>query len=113
VSPIFRCIDYRPRATTEYAGEKRDNRGHARRIHTAMTPNEPPEPPRTKRLNSFQLLSGILSAAAGVRGNSARSKGFANASTGAIIGALLIFCSVAFIGCYAFIHAIKSAVAPQ
>ncbi|MDB5972585.1 MAG: hypothetical protein JWQ90_5035 [Hydrocarboniphaga sp.] len=80
-----------------------------------MQPTEPDSKPlikpRIKRPNSFQLLGGILAAAAGVRGNSARGRGFADASTGAILGALLIFCTLAALGCYAFIHAIKSAVA--
>lgn len=70
----------------------------------------PPPEPRIKRLNSFQLLGGILAAAAGVRGNSARSRGFADASTGAILGALLIFCSVVGACGYAFIKAVESAV---
>ncbi len=64
-----------------------------------------------KRLNSFQLLGGLLAAAAGVRGISKRGRSFSNASTTAVIGAVLIFVSVILIGGYAFIHAIQSAVA--
>ena len=75
-----------------------------------MNPTPPPEPP-VKRPNSFQLLGSILAAAAGIRGNSARNRGFADASTGTILGALLIFCSVVFACGYAFIKAVESAVA--
>lgn len=75
-----------------------------------MNPTPPPEAP-AKRLNSFQLLGSILAAAAGVRGNSARSRGFADASLGAILGALLIFCTVVGFGGYAFIKAVENAVA--
>jgi hypothetical protein len=70
------------------------------------------DPPAVvKRPNSFQLLGSILSAAAGVRANSARGRGFADASTGAIVGALLIFCAIVWVCGYAFIQAIKSAIA--
>jgi hypothetical protein len=81
----------------------------ARRISHMQADKSPDETP-LKRPNSFQLLGGILAAAGGVRGVSARGRGFADASTGAILGALLIFCSFLGIGCYAFIHAIRSAV---
>jgi hypothetical protein len=76
-----------------------------------MKPDKPSTEAVLKRPNSFQLLGSILAAAGGVRGVSARGRGFADASTGAILGALLIFCTVLGLGCYAFIHAIKSAVA--
>ena len=64
-----------------------------------------------KRPNSFQLLGSVLAACGGVRGNSARGRGFADASLGSILGALLILVVVLWAGGYAFIHAIKSAVA--
>jgi hypothetical protein len=76
-----------------------------------MNPPEPTDPPALKRPNSFQLLGGILAAAAGVRGISKRERGFAEASTGAILGAVLIFGAFVALGFYAFIHAIKSGVA--
>ena len=79
-------------------------------MSTPEPPEVSPEPPR-KRPNSFQLIGGILAACAGVRGNSARARGFADASAGAILGAVLIVCAVGFWGCYAFINAIRSAVA--
>ncbi|WP_428311802.1 hypothetical protein [Hydrocarboniphaga sp.] len=70
-----------------------------------------PETPPRKPPNSFQLLGSVLAACGGIRGNSARGRGFAEASLGSILGALLIFCAVMWAGGYAFIHAIKSAVA--
>lgn len=75
-----------------------------------MNPQPAPDQPVAKRLNSFQLLGGILTAAAGIRGKHTRGS-FANASTGAILGALVIFCTIATVCGYAFIHAIRSAVA--
>ena len=75
-----------------------------------MKPDKPTEA-ALKRPNSFQLLGSILAAAGGVRGVSARGRGFADAGIGAILGALLILCTFLGIGCYAFIHAIQSAVA--
>jgi hypothetical protein len=76
-----------------------------------MNPNEPvPPPPPIKGPNSFQLIGGILAAAAGVRGISKRGRSFGEASTGAILGALLIFAMCLGLGFYAFVHAIKSAV---
>lgn len=75
-----------------------------------MNPTPAPEP-RTKRPNSFQLLGGILAAAVGIRGNSARSSGFADASTATILGAVLIFCTVVGLCGYAFVKAVENAVA--
>ena len=75
-------------------------------------PNDTPTPPANiRRPNSFQLLGSILAACAGIRANSARGRGFADASLGSIFGALLIFAAFAAAGCYGFIHAIRSAVA--
>jgi hypothetical protein len=71
-------------------------------------PTEATRPP--KGPNSFQLIGGILAAAAGVRGISKRGRSFGDASTGAILGALLIFALILGIGFYAFVHAIKSAI---
>jgi hypothetical protein len=76
-----------------------------------MQPADSSDTPPRKRPNSFQLLGSMLAAAGGVRGVSARGRGFADASLGAVLGALLIFAAVMGAGCYAFIHAIKSAVA--
>ena len=76
-----------------------------------MSGSDSPEAPKPKRPNSLQLLGSVLAACGGIRGNSARARGFADASLGAILGALLIFCAVMWAGGYAFIHAIKSAVA--
>jgi sulfite exporter TauE/SafE len=68
-----------------------------------------PEPP--KRLNSFQILGAVLSAAGGVRGVSKRGSSMADASTGAILGAVLIFLALLGLGLYGFVHAVKSSVA--
>lgn len=76
-------------------------------------PEEPesmPPPPPVKGPNSFQLIGAILAAAGGVRGISKRDRGFADASFGAILGAVLIFVGVLALGFYAFVHAIKSGV---
>lgn len=76
-----------------------------------MNPAEPdPSPPR-KRLNSFQILAAVLSAAGGVRGVSKRGSSIADASTGAILGAILIFCGLLGLGMYAFVQAVKSSIA--
>jgi len=69
-----------------------------------------PENPTPKPRNSFQLLGGLFTAAIGVRGGSRRGQGFADVSTGTIVGAILIFVVLAWLGGYAFIQAIKSAV---
>ncbi|HKY91451.1 MAG TPA: hypothetical protein VJM11_10445 [Nevskiaceae bacterium] len=69
-----------------------------------------PPPPPVKGPNSFQLIGAILAAAAGVRGISKRGRSFGEASTGAILGALLIFAAFLGLGFWAFVHAIKSAV---
>ena len=76
-----------------------------------MNPQEPADQAPGKRLNSFQILAAVLSAAGGVRGVSKRGSSIADASTGAILGAILIFCAFLGLGLYAFIHAIKSSVA--
>ena len=76
-----------------------------------MTSQEPVTPPRAKRLNSFQILGAVLAAAGGVRGVSKRGSSVADASTGAILGAILIFCILLGLGLYGFVHAIKSSVA--
>lgn len=76
-----------------------------------MSPTDPmPPPPPVKGPNSFQLIGSILAAAAGVRGVSKRGRSFGEASTGAILGALLIFAAFLGLGFYAFVHAIKSAI---
>lgn len=76
-----------------------------------MNPREPVNPASAKRLNSFQILGAVISAAGGVRGVSKRGSSVADASTGAIFGAVLIFCALLGLGLYAFVHAIKSSVA--
>ena len=76
-----------------------------------MNQPESPQAAKIKRPNSFQLLGSILAACAGIRANSARGRGFADASLGAILGAMLILAAFIVTGCYAFIHAIQNAVA--
>lgn len=76
-----------------------------------MDPQEPAIPAPARPLNSFQILGAVLSAAGGVRGISKRGSSIADASTGAILGAILIFCAVLGLGLYAFVHAVKSSVA--
>lgn len=76
-----------------------------------QAPEPDTKPPAVKGPNSFRLLVSMMSAAAGIRANSARGRGFADASIGAILGALLILCAALGIGGYAFIHAIRIAVA--
>jgi hypothetical protein len=78
----------------------------------------PPEPVESaadaappRRLNAFQLLGAVLAAAAGVRGVSKRGSSVADASTSAILGAILIFCAVLGLGMFAFVHAIKRSIA--
>lgn len=68
-------------------------------------------PAPTPRLNSFQILGAVLAAAVGVRGVSKRGSSVADASTGAIIGAILIFCGLLGLGLYGFVHAVRSSVA--
>lgn len=64
-----------------------------------------------KRLNSFQLIGRWLSAAAGVRGGTnRRDESFVDAGPGAILGAILIFCTLLAMGFYAFVHAVQNAV---
>lgn len=74
-------------------------------------PSTPPSPPAKKGLNSFQILGAVLSAAGGVRGVSKRGSSVADASTGALLGAILIFCALLGLGLYAFVNAVKSSVA--
>lgn len=76
-----------------------------------VDPQDPSESAPPKRLNAFQILGAVLSAAGGVRGISKRGSSVADASTGAILGAILIFCAVLGLGLYAFVHAVKSSVA--
>lgn len=76
-----------------------------------MNAPEPQTQVPAKRLNSFQILGAVLAAAGGVRGVSKRGSSVADASTGAIIGAILIFCALLGLGLYGFVHAIKSSVA--
>ena len=76
-----------------------------------MNPQEPDPPVPPKRLNSFQILGAVLAAAGGVRGVSKRGSSVADASTGAILGAILIFCGLLGLGLYFFVQAIKSSVA--
>lgn len=80
------------------------------RSPTDVNPQEPAKPAPPKRLNSFQILGAVLSAAGGVRGVSKRGTSIADASTGAILGAILIFLALLGVGLYAFVHAIKSSV---
>lgn len=80
------------------------------RSPTDVNPQEPAESAPPKRLNAFQILGAVLSAAGGVRGVSKRGTSIADASTGAILGAILIFLSLLGLGLYAFVHAIKSSV---
>tara|TARA_R110000787_G_scaffold12074_48_gene39430 strand:+ start:1346 stop:1630 length:285 start_codon:yes stop_codon:yes gene_type:complete len=67
---------------------------------------EPAVPP--KRLNSFQILGAVLSGASGVRGVSKRDVKVSNASTGAILGAILIFCAFLGLGLYLFVNAVQN-----
>ncbi len=94
-------------------GFSQDNARPQKPRAIVVTP-EPPTPagtPAPKRLNSFQILGAVLSAAGGVRGISKRGSSIADASTGAILGAILIFCAVLGLGLYAFVHAIEASVA--
>lgn len=63
-----------------------------------------------KRLNAFQVIGQALSAAGGVRGISKRGNSMGDASIGAILGAVLIFCVLLGLGLYAFVHAVKQSV---
>lgn len=76
-----------------------------------VTPTDPATSTPPKRLNSFQILGAVLAAAGGVRGVSKRGTSVADASTGAIMGAILIFCVLLGLGMYAFVQAVKNAVA--
>ena len=60
-------------------------------------------------LNSFQLLAVIFKGVIGIRSTKDRAGGVSGASTGAIIGAVLIFAAVAWVAMHAFISAVKSA----
>lgn len=76
-----------------------------------MSANEP-SPAQRKSLNSFQLLARWLWAAAGVRGGrNRRDESFAEGSTGAILGAILIFVALLGLGLWAFVNAVQNAVA--
>ncbi len=68
------------------------------------TPEQKP-----KTLNALQIIAAVLSAAGGVRGVSKRGSSIGDASTGAILTAVLIFCAFLGLGLYAFVSAIKSA----
>lgn len=76
-----------------------------------MVEAQRPEESAPKSLNSLQIIGAILSAAGGVRGVSKRGSSVGDASTGAILGAVLIFCAALGLGLYAFVSAIKSSVA--
>ena len=76
-----------------------------------MNPDDPADPAPPKRLNSFQILGAVLSAAGGVRGVSKRGSSIADASTGALLGAILIFCGLLGLGLYAFVQAVKRSIA--
>lgn len=76
-----------------------------------MDPETPADPEPPKRLNSFQILGAVLAAAGGVRGVSKRGSSIADASTGALLGAILIFCGVLGLGMYAFVLAVKRSIA--
>ena len=73
------------------------------------SPAPTPTPPPRKRLNSFQLLGVIMAGVIGVRRTSDRGGGVSDASTGAILGAVLVFLAVGGVAVYAFIHAVKRA----
>jgi len=83
----------------------------ATKIRAAMNDVPPPAGPETppKSLNSFRLLGVILAGVIGIRRTSDRAGGVSNASTGAILGAVLIFVVVATLGMYAFVSAVKNA----
>jgi hypothetical protein len=73
-----------------------------------MPPAESPAAPR-KRLNTFQLLGVIMAGVIGIRRTSDRAGGVSDASTGAILGAILVFAAVGGLALYAFVHAVKRA----
>ena len=76
------------------------------------TPPDPPaSPPPTprRRLNAFQLLGVIMAGVIGIRRTSDRAGGVSDASTGAVIGAVLVFVAVGAFGLWAFVRAVKSA----
>ncbi|MGH8516438.1 MAG: hypothetical protein ACREUE_03155 [Panacagrimonas sp.] len=72
---------------------------------------EPEENQKKKSLNSFQLLAVIFKGVIGIRSTKDRAGGVSGASTGAIIGAVLIFAAVAWLAMHAFISAVKNAAA--
>ncbi|WP_133882068.1 hypothetical protein [Panacagrimonas perspica] len=76
---------------------------------TDAPPPAAPEKAPPKSMNSFRLLGVILAGVIGIRRTSDRGGGVSNASTGAILGAVLIFAAVAMLGMYAFVNAVKSA----
>lgn len=69
----------------------------------------PPSPPQRKRLNTFQLLGVIMAGVVGVRRTSDRGGGVSDASTGAILGAILVFVAIGALGMWAFVRAVKHA----
>lgn len=85
---------------------------HAMDEQTPSSPapatNPAPTPPR-KPLNTFQLLGVIMGGVIGIRRTSDRAGGVSDASTSAILGAILIFLAVGGLAMYAFVHAVKRA----
>ncbi len=78
-------------------------------MNETSPPADSVAPNKKKSLNSFQLLGVILAGVIGIRRTSDRGGGVSNASTGAILGAVLIFAGVAMLGMYAFVNAVRSA----
>ena len=73
------------------------------------TPPSESSAAKPKSLNTFQLLGVILAGAIGIRRTSDRGGGVSNASTSAIVGAVLIFVGFGILGMYAFVNAVKHA----
>ena len=77
---------------------------------TDPSASDPPPPATAKRrLNTFQLLGVIMAGVIGIRRTSDRGGGVSDASTSAIVGAILVFAAVGGLALYAFVHAVKRA----
>lgn len=72
-------------------------------------PASEPTPPPRKRLNTFQLLGLIMAAVIGVRRTSDRAGGVSDASTSAILGAVLVFVVLGALAMWGFVRAVKHA----
>jgi hypothetical protein len=66
---------------------------------------------RSRSLNSFQIISGILAAAFGIRGRKDRGLDITQASNAALIGAVVIFVTVMYLGMRLFVYLIQRSVA--